>query len=143
MKASYLVIIPIMVMVATSASAAPSTVSAAAFAGRWKIAGVAVPNTGVQALQDNDPSLMGKRLTFSPAALAWDQAAVTNDQCNAPRFTRLSAPAPRDLRAQLRKLGFPQPHGLRRPMSFGSLRPGRQPGDLPRSQRSPGAPVVR
>lgn len=82
-----------------------------AFAGTWRVAGVAVPDAGVQALSDNDPSLMGKRLTFTPARLAWNQPPATGDVCTGPKFERTGTPPPPALRPQLRKLGMRAPVG--------------------------------
>jgi hypothetical protein len=73
------------------------------------LAGVAVDDEGVQALSDNDPSLMGKRLTFSRTRLAWDQPQATHDACSDPQFVRVDKPAPAELRVQLRKLRMPRP----------------------------------
>ncbi|TXC72754.1 hypothetical protein FSB78_04655 [Sphingomonas ginsenosidivorax] len=100
---------------------------AAAFAGHWRVAGVAVSDTGVQALADNDPSLMGKRLTFSQARLAWDQPPATRDACVSPSFRRLATPAPAGLRPQLRKLGLPRPTAFAIRCRSGSWGPGDRP----------------
>ncbi len=93
---------------ATPAVAQPADGSAA-FAGHWRVAGVAVSDSGVQALTDNDPSLVGKGLTFNAKGLAWDQPSATRDSCLRPTFRRLATPAPAALRPQLRKLGLPRP----------------------------------
>jgi len=97
------------VSLAATGVTAQTAGGAAAFAGQWRVTGVAVADSGVQALSDNDPSLMGKRLTFSRKRLTWNQPTATHDSCINPRFTRLGTPAPVDLRPQLRKLGLPRP----------------------------------
>lgn len=94
------------------------------FAGHWRVTGVAVSDDSVQALSDNDPSFMGKRLTVSSSRLAWDKPTVTHDSCVNPRFTRLGTPAPAELRAQLRKLGLPRPTSFSIRCQSGSWGPG-------------------
>lgn len=79
------------------------------FIGDWRVAGVAVSDNGVQALVDDDPSLMGKRLSFRSPRLTWDQPRVTNDICEGPSFTRLPTKPSAELKPQLRKLGMRQP----------------------------------
>lgn len=96
----------LLIGIATPAMAANVSSS---FQGHWRVAAVAVSEAGVQAMGDNDPSLMGKRLTFSPQRLAWDQPTITNDVCVGPTFTRLPIMPPADLRAQLHKLGMRKP----------------------------------
>ena len=96
-------------ILAVAPAVAQSGTGTTAFVGHWRVAGVAVSSHGVQALADNDPSLMGKRLTFSTALLAWDQPPSTHDTCLDPQFTRLGTPVPTELRSQLRKLGLPRP----------------------------------
>ena len=78
-------------------------------AGHWRVIGVAVSNSGAQALADNDPSLMGRGLSFTPAGLGWDQPTPTKDSCLSPRFERLDRVPPVELEPQLRKLGMPRP----------------------------------
>ncbi|WP_237481391.1 hypothetical protein [Lichenibacterium dinghuense] len=97
-----------------------------AFTGHWQVAGVAVPDAGIQALTNNDPSLMGKRLTFTPQRLNWDQPTSTNDVCMGPTFTRLSTRPPVDLLPQLRKLGMRQPVAYTLRCRSGSWGPGDQ-----------------
>lgn len=105
-------------------STAQPTNGKMAFAGHWRVTGVAVSDDGVQALSDNDPSIMSKKLTFSSARLAWDQPTVTHDSCLNPRFTRLGTPAPAKLRTQLRKLGLPRPTSFSIRCQSGSWGPG-------------------
>lgn len=94
------------------------------FTGHWRVAGVAVSDTGVQALSDNDPSLMGKRLTFTLQRLAWDRPTSTNDSCVGPIFTRLSRMPSADLQPELRKLGMREPVAYRLRCGSGSWGPG-------------------
>lgn len=95
-----------------------------AFTGQWRVTGVAVSDNGVQALDENDPSLMGKQLTITRARLVWDQPTATRDSCLNPRFVRLRTPAPMALRPQLRKLGLPRPTSFSIRCGSGSWGPG-------------------
>jgi hypothetical protein len=116
---------------AAALGAAPATGQTgnalSAFAGHWRVAGVAVSDYGVQALADNDPSLMGKRLTVSPAGLAWKRTPSTKDFCANPRFTRIRTAAPAELRPQLRKLGLPRPTAFAIHCASGSWGPDTRP----------------
>ncbi len=84
----------------------PNPQGASPFYGHWQVAGVAVSNSGVQALTDNDPSLMGQRLSASEALLAWDQPVVTGDTCTKPRFTKTPALPSLEQQERLAKLGM-------------------------------------
>lgn len=116
---------------AAALGAAPATGQTgnglSAFAGHWRVSGVAVSDEGVQALADNDPGLMGKALTVSPARLAWNRTPVTKDVCVRPRFTRIQTPAPAELRPQLRKLGLPRPTAFALHCASGSWGPDVRP----------------
>ncbi|MFC6792163.1 hypothetical protein ACFQE0_22835 [Methylobacterium komagatae] len=97
-----------------------------AFTGHWRVAKVAVPDIGVQALADNDPSLMGKRLTFTSTRLAWDRTPSTGDVCEAPDFQPLER-LPPDVQPELRKLGMRQPVAYAVHCQSGMWGPGRDP----------------
>jgi hypothetical protein len=45
--------------------------------GSWKVEGVAVPNTGVQALVDNDPQYMGAVVEFGADQIKWTKGTKT------------------------------------------------------------------
>jgi hypothetical protein len=78
-----------------------------AFTGHWRVARVAVSDVGVQALGDDDPSLVGKRLTFTSTRLAWDRTPSTGDVCLSPEIQPLER-LPPDVQPELRKLGMRQ-----------------------------------
>ncbi|UQW73940.1 hypothetical protein [Pseudomonas avellanae] len=83
--------------------------------GSWRVAGVAVSDSGVQALEDNDPRFMGRRLGFNHEQLAWQASAdSTEDVCKAPVFQRLPAMSGVGLEPQLHKLGIERavPYGV-------------------------------
>lgn len=123
MRPFFLATAAIGVSCAALATAQPTNATMA-FAGHWQVTGVAVSDDGVQALSDNDPSLMGKKLAFSRLRLAWDQQTVTHDSCLNPRITRLATSAPAVLRSQLRKLGLPRPTSFSIRCLSGSWGPG-------------------
>lgn len=127
MQLKSLVIISAIAIASAPPAIAQPAGGAAAFAGHWRVAGVAVADDGVQALTDNDPSLVGKRLTFSPDRLAWDQPPATRDTCLRPTFRRLATSAPRALGPQLRKLGLPRPTPFAIRCQSGSWGPGATP----------------
>lgn len=97
-----------------------------AFTGHWRVARVAVSDVGVQALGNDDPSLMGKRLTFTPARLAWDSTPSTSDVCTGPSFQPLDQ-SPPDVLPELRKLGMRQPVAYAVHCQTGAWGPGRDP----------------
>ncbi len=97
-----------------------------AFTGYWRVARVAVPDAGVQALADDDPSLMGKRLTFTSMRLAWDRAPMTGDVCTGPSFEPLER-LPPDLQPGFRKLGMRRPVAYAVHCQSGTWGPGRDP----------------
>ncbi|RMV69762.1 hypothetical protein ALP06_04765 [Pseudomonas coronafaciens pv. atropurpurea] len=75
--------------------------------GSWHVAGVAVSDSGVQALETDDPSLMGRRLSFSHDQLAWKAPTdSTEDVCRGPVFHKLPAMSGAELEPQLHKLGI-------------------------------------
>ncbi|WP_054087251.1 MULTISPECIES: hypothetical protein [Pseudomonas syringae group] len=77
------------------------------FYGSWHVAGVAVSDSGVQALGDDDPSFMDRRLSFNHDQLAWKASAgSTEDMCKGPVFHKLPAMSGAELEPQLRKLGM-------------------------------------
>ncbi|MBA1189347.1 hypothetical protein G7Z99_09855 [Pseudomonas entomophila] len=76
------------------------------FQGDWKVTGVAVSDTGVQALQDDDPTLMGKQASFTPEALTWVPADSAEDACKQPTFRKLTVAPDADVQARLDKLGL-------------------------------------
>lgn len=123
MRTRFLATVALAASLATVAVAQPMDATTA-FAGHWRVKGVAVSDNGVQALSDNDPSLMGRGLTFSRARLAWDRPSTTHDNCLNPRFTRLRTPAPAALRSQLHKLGLPRPTPFLIRCQSGSWGPG-------------------
>ena len=127
MRASVMAIASVTAILAVQAATAQSGADVTRFAGHWQVAGVAVDDEGVQALSDNDPSLMGKRLTFSRTRLAWDQPQATHDACSNPQFVRVNKPAPAELRVQLRKLGMPRPTTFAIKCRSGSWGPGDNP----------------
>lgn len=127
MRARVMAIASVTAILAVQAATAQSGADVTAFAGHWQVAGVAVDDEGVQALSDNDPSLMGKRLTFSRTRLAWDQPQATHDACSNPQFVRVDKPAPAELRVQLRKLGMPRPTTFAIKCRSGSWGPGDNP----------------
>ena len=111
------------------AAAAPSAMAEgpiSAFIGHWRVVRVAVSDAGVQALADNDPSLMGKRLTFTARQLSWDRPPTTGDVCTGPSFRPLDR-LPRDVQPELRKLGMRQPVAYAVHCSAGDWGPGRDP----------------
>ncbi|KPW15617.1 hypothetical protein ACKUFS_02770 [Pseudomonas cannabina] len=78
-----------------------------AFYGNWRVAGVAVSDSGVQALEDNDPGFVGRRLSFNHDQLAWKtSASSTDDVCKGPVFHKLPAMTEAELEPQLHKLGM-------------------------------------
>ncbi|MCJ2074005.1 hypothetical protein MKK75_35335 [Methylobacterium sp. J-030] len=96
------------------------------FTGHWRVARVAVSDLGVQALVDDDPSLMGKRLTFTSARLAWDQTPSTGDVRAGPDFQPLER-LPSDAQPELRKLGMHRPVAYVVHCQTGTWGPGRDP----------------
>ncbi|AKF52680.1 hypothetical protein PsyrH_19720 [Pseudomonas syringae pv. syringae HS191] len=75
--------------------------------GSWHVAGVAVSDSGVQALGDDDPSFMGRRLSFNHDQLAWKASAnSTEDVCKGPVFHKLPPISGAELEPQLHKLGI-------------------------------------
>ncbi|MFK5595891.1 hypothetical protein ACFZ8E_02625 [Methylobacterium sp. HMF5984] len=100
--------------------------SMSAITGHWHVAKVAVPDSGVQALVDNDPSLMGKRLTFTSAQLVWNQMPSTGDVCTSPSFEQLDQLS-QDVRPELRKLGMRQPVAYTLHCRSGGWGPSREP----------------
>ncbi|WP_231993955.1 MULTISPECIES: hypothetical protein [Pseudomonas syringae group] len=83
--------------------------------GSWHVAGVAVSDSGVQALEDNDPSFMGRRLSFNHDQLAWKASAgSTEDVCKGPVFHKLPTISGAELEPQLHKLGIEKavPYGV-------------------------------
>lgn len=76
------------------------------FQGDWKVTSVAVSDTGVQALQDNDPTFMGKHASFTPDALAWVPADSAEDACKQPTFRKLTVAPDADVQGRLDKLGL-------------------------------------
>ncbi|WP_312936281.1 hypothetical protein [Pseudomonas sp.] len=89
-------------------SPAASTVEQA-LSGNWHVAGVAVPDTGVQALADDDPQVMGWRLRFSHDRLEADKRqGLVDDTCTQPTFQAVASTSDADTTAQLRKLGVDQ-----------------------------------
>lgn len=123
MKPRFLATAALAASFAAMATARP-TDQMKAFAGHWRVTGVAVSDDGVQALSANDPSLIGKGLTVSNARLAWDRPTATHDSCLNPRFTRLGTSAPAALRSQLRELGLPRPTSFSIRCQSGSWGPG-------------------
>ena len=115
-----------LVVMAAGTSSAMDGDSMSAFTGHWRVASVAVPEVGVQALGDDDPSLMGKRLTFTSARLAWDRTPSTGDVCTVPDFQPLER-LPADVQPELRKLGMRQPVGYVVHCRTGTWGPGRNP----------------
>ncbi|WP_342650471.1 hypothetical protein [Pseudomonas sp. REB1044] len=89
-------------------TAKPSATEAQGFSfdGRWSVAGVAVSDDGVQALVDNDPSLMNETLTFSAKLLKWDAPQGSGDTCSQPVINTISTAPDEDARALLDKLGL-------------------------------------
>ncbi|MGW5959072.1 hypothetical protein [Methylorubrum thiocyanatum] len=94
------------------------------FTSHWRVARVAVPDNGVQALVDDDPSLMGKRLTFTSTRLAWDRTPSTGDVCTGPSFEPLER-VPPDVQPELRKLGMRRPVAYAVRCQSGTWGPGR------------------
>ncbi|AMA46168.1 hypothetical protein ACI2KE_10805 [Pseudomonas monteilii] len=76
------------------------------FQGDWKVTKVAVSDSGVQALQDDDPSLMGKHASFTPDALTWVPADSAEDACKQPTFRKLTVAPDQDIQGRLDKLGL-------------------------------------
>lgn len=75
--------------------------------GSWHVAGVAVSDSGVQALGGDDPSFMGRRLSFNHDQLAWKASAnSTEDVCKGPVFHKLPPISGAELEPQLHKLGI-------------------------------------
>ncbi|MDO7904667.1 hypothetical protein ACE1YR_22165 [Pseudomonas sp. K1(2024)] len=89
-------------------TAKPSATEAQGFSfdGHWSVAGVAVSDDGVQALVDNDPSLMNRTLTFSPELLKWDAQDGPDDACKDPSINALSSTPAANKLALLDKLGM-------------------------------------
>lgn len=78
-----------------------------AFYGHWRVTGVAVSDSGIQALVDNDPSLMSRGLSFTHESLAWDASAnAAEDTCTGPVFKKLAALPGAEQQPQLHKLGI-------------------------------------
>ncbi|RMT27411.1 hypothetical protein ALP50_05240 [Pseudomonas syringae pv. spinaceae] len=75
--------------------------------GSWHVTGVAISGSGVQALADDDPSFMGRHLSFNHDQLAWKASTdLTEDVCKAPIFHKLPAMSGTEPEPQLRKLGI-------------------------------------
>lgn len=75
--------------------------------GSWHVAGVAVSDLGVQAMVDDDPSFMGRRLSFDHDQLSWKVSKDLNeDVCKGPVFHKLPAMSGAETEPQLRKLGI-------------------------------------
>ncbi|WP_407316034.1 hypothetical protein [Pseudomonas sp. nanlin1] len=109
MKYAWLITSALLMAACSSAPSTPSKPNAqdaSPFYGRWQVAGVAVSNSGIQALTDNDPSLMGQRLSVSEALLAWEQPVVTGDTCSKPRFIQTAALPSLEQQERLAKLGM-------------------------------------
>ncbi|MBJ9978395.1 hypothetical protein IAE35_23680 [Pseudomonas sp. S75] len=90
----------------TPAKSAAIEAKGFSFDGRWTVAGVAVSDDGVQALVDDDPSLMNKTLTFSPESLKWDSEGGNSDTCSQPVINALTANPNEENSALLEKLGM-------------------------------------
>lgn len=116
------------ILILAAAGMLPATAGEpmSAFTGHWRVARVAVSDEGVQALGDDDPSLMGKRLTFTTSQLAWDRTPTTGDVCIDPSFEPLGRRPP-DLQPALRKLGMRQPVAYAVRCRSGSWGPGPDP----------------
>jgi hypothetical protein len=112
-----------------SSRAAPPVKTARHLYGHWQIVGVAVSDTGVQALASDDPSYMGRRLTFTAARLSWDtpKQGATEAPCDRPSIT----PTPRDndpdARATVRKIGGPASRAFAVACAAGSWGPAQAP----------------
>lgn len=48
-----------------------ATISYTALQGRWRVEGVQVDNSGIQAVVVNDPQYMGAEVTFFPRKIIW------------------------------------------------------------------------
>lgn len=85
------------------------------FYGKWRVAGVAVSDEGVQALEDNDPGLMGRRVDFTHDLLAWNSSLnTTEDTCRGPVLKPLPTASTDEEQSQLQKLGIhnSMPYGV-------------------------------
>lgn len=92
-----------------SSRAAPPAQTARQLYGHWQVVGVAVSDNGVQALSTNDPSYMGRRLTFTAAHLSWDKPkhGATEAPCNQPTIRPVPRDNDPDARATVRRIGGP------------------------------------
>ncbi|MCJ2139025.1 hypothetical protein [Methylobacterium sp. E-066] len=95
-----------------------------AFTGHWRVARVAVSDIGVQALGNDDPSLLGKRLTLTSTRLARNRTPSTGDVSEGPDFQPLER-LPPDVQPELRKLGMRQPVAYAVHCQTGTWGPGR------------------
>lgn len=85
----------------------PAAPTARSFHGHWQVAGVAVSDVGVQALAKDDPSYMGRRLTFTPDRLSWDRPRPISTEvpCTTPRIMPAANASDAESRAIIRRLG--------------------------------------
>ncbi|OCX18520.1 hypothetical protein [Pseudomonas graminis] len=114
-NSSFLIMLSLTGCAATMDAAKHDQLRENALYGSWHVAGVAVSDSGVQALEDNDPSFMGRRLSFNHDQLAWKASAdSTEDVCNGPVFHKLPAMSGAELKPQLHKLGIEKavPYGV-------------------------------
>lgn len=97
---------------------AASRIDFATLAGRWKVVGVAVPKSGVQALAKDDPAYMGQLLDISVEQLIWVRGenvkgATLSDRCDGPVTARQTGAAAQDyaqqFAAQAKALHIDQP----------------------------------
>lgn len=115
LSSSFLILLSLTGCAADSDTQHPNQVGDGAIYGSWHVAGVAVSDSGVQALETDDPTLMGKPLNFNHDQLAWKaSASSTEDVCSRPVFHKLAATTEAESMLQLRKLGMEKaiPYGV-------------------------------
>ncbi|KAB8312363.1 hypothetical protein EH228_07500 [Erwinia endophytica] len=67
-----------------------ATISYSALQGRWRVEGVQVDNSGIQAVVVNDPQYMGAEVTFFPRKIIWTKGTKERaidpvmDNCTSP-----------------------------------------------------------
>lgn len=102
---------------------AASRIDFAGLAGQWKVVGVAVAESGVQALAKDDPAYMGQLLDIAAERLSWVKGkaaagATLSDQCDGPVTARQTGAAAQDYERQFAAqtkalhIAQPDPHAV-------------------------------
>ncbi|USW03716.1 hypothetical protein ACTACV_27335 [Pseudomonas syringae] len=106
----------------------PPVASASQLEGRWEVISATVGNGRIQSLSNDDPSLMGKRLSITATRLFWDHVQnATDAPCEKPSIKPTRRDNDADARATVRKAGGPALSAFSVACESGSWGPNKAP----------------